>query len=358
MQRLLWPLGLVAAVGLGLAIPRTSGDGDEVSRLKAQIGRLELRASALQARLQASETARAEARSGPAVAMTAALPAIADKPPRDPAATDGATRSGPSRRRPPRGEPQDDLSSATRATPSVRVAPTTVEAALDRFYKLMDAMGDPSSPGRWRQMRDLANELRAMGDAGTKALMQVLANGSSDDRRAAAQLLGQLQASDALPLLQSILANDEDVLMRRAAAAALRRMDMPETIPAMQAILANLEEDRFVRLSAAYGLAQLGSPLGIAGLEQIFQEANADGRGRDMAFRALTLLNDQAALPFMRQMVTSSAELSYRLQAIRFVATLNDPQALIPLQIVMQSPTEQPSIRDAAALAYASISGR
>ena len=199
-----------------------------------------------------------------------------------------------------------------------------------------------------------------MGDTGTKALMGVLSNAeaSSDERRAAAQLLGQFQAGDALPLLTNILANDEDVLLRRAAASALRRMDSPDTVPAMQALLMNPEEDRFVRMSAAFGLAQQGSPLGITGLEQIFQEANADGRGRDMAFRALASLNDQAALPFMRQLVISDAEVSYRLQAIRFLAGLNDAQALGPLQMVMQSPTEQPSIRDAAALAYATISRR
>ncbi len=317
------------------------------------MSRLELRANALQARLRTSEAAKLETRVAPVVAT--ALPAIAEKPDSGGSA-DRPRRSA--RRGPPQGDPQDDLTSASRPTPSARVTAPTTEAALDRFYKLLDAMSGQGGAGRWRQIRELTSELRAMGDVGTKALMQILAGGTSDDRRAAAQLLGQFQSAEALPALQSILANDEDVLLRRGAAAALRRMDMPETMPAMQALLANPQEDRFVRMSAAFGLAQQGSPLGITGLELIFQEADADGRGRDMAFRALTSLNDQAALPFMRQLVTSNAELTYRLQAIRFLATLNDGQALAPLQMVMQSPTEQPSIRDAAALAYATISGK
>src|SRR5262249_17855997 len=152
---------------------------------------------------------------------------------------------------------------------------------------------------------------RAMGDAGADALLRVLGGSSgvsSDARRAAAQLAGELQLPQAQPLLQDILANDGDVLLRRAAASALRRLDTPDTIPAMQTLLANPAEDRFVRMSAAYGLAQLGNPQGVNGLVAIFEESNGDGRGREMAFRALTSLDDDRSLPFMRSLVTSGAE--------------------------------------------------
>ena len=58
-----------------------------------------------------------------------------------------------------------------------------------------------------------------MGDAGTEALARVLASGtSSEERRTAAQLLGELQDPRALPLLQDVLDKDGDVLLRRAAA--------------------------------------------------------------------------------------------------------------------------------------------
>ncbi len=162
----------------------------------------------------------------------------------------------------------------------------------------------------------------------------------------------------ALPLLQDILEKDSDVLLRRAAASALRRLDTPDSIPVLEALLANAGEDRFVRMSAAFGLAQLGRVQGLTGLIQIFEESNLDGRGRELAFRALTSLEDERALPFMRQLVTSGAEVSYRLQAIRFLEAQGDRQALLALQGLMQSPTEQPSIRDAAAQAYAAIARR
>ncbi len=148
------------------------------------------------------------------------------------------------------------------------------------------------------------------------------------------------------------------MLLRRAAAAGLRQLQTPESIPVMEHILANAGDDRFVRLSAAYGLAESGRPLGVIGLTQIFQESAADGRGRDMAFRALTSLNDERPLPFMRQVVASEAEPSYRLRAIQYLTAQGDRQSLPTLQVLMQSPTEQASIRDAAAQAYRTLGGK
>jgi HEAT repeat protein len=239
------------------------------------------------------------------------------------------------------------------------IASPTVEGALERFYRYLDEGVGSGGAARWRQGRELAADLRAMGEAGTEALARVLAGGtSSEERRTAAQLLGEMQDPRAIPLLQEVLDKDGDVLLRRAAAAGLRRLDSPDTIPVLETLMANPADDRFVRMSAAYGLAQQGRAQGINGLMQIFDEANADGRGRDMAFRALNSLNDERSLPFMRQVAGSGAELSYRLQAIKFLTAQGDRQSLPALQQIMQSPTEQPSIRDAAGQAYAAITRR
>ena len=232
-------------------------------------------------------------------------------------------------------------------------------AALDRFHQYLETLNGPDGRDRAQQLRELINELRGMGDFAGRALMQVLASGGdSDERRVAARLLGNLQIPGALPLLRDVIQNEDDVLLRRAAASGLRQLQTPESIPVMERVLANPGDDRFVRLSAAYGLAESGKPLGVAGLAKIFEESTGDGRGRALAFRALTSLNDERPLPFMRQLMTSEAEPSYRLQAIRYVTTQGDQQALPALQAVMQSSSEQASIRDAAAQAYRAISGR
>jgi hypothetical protein len=98
--------------------------------------------------------------------------------------------------------------------------------------------------------------------------------------------------------------------------------------------------------------------VGVNGLAQIFNESAADGRGRELAFRAMTNLNDDRPLPFMRQLITSDAEPAYRLRAIKYLTAQGDGQALGALQVVMRSPNEQASIRDAAAQAYRSLGGK
>jgi HEAT repeat protein len=234
-----------------------------------------------------------------------------------------------------------------------------VRAALDRFYRYLEATNDTTAGReRWQRVRELVDELRAMGPAAGQALMQVLATGTdTDERRAAARLIGQLQVAQALPLLKDIIEKDSDLLLRRAAAVGLRQLQTPESLPVLERILTHPDEDRFVRLSAAVGLAQSGRPLGIVGLTHIFEESTADGRGREMAFRALANLKDERSLPFMRQLVTAQVEPGYRLQAIRYLSAQGDQQALGTLHALMQAPNEQPSIRDAAAQAYSLING-
>ena len=94
------------------------------------------------------------------------------------------------------------------------------------------------------------------------------------------------------------------------------------------------------------------------GLAQIFNESAADGRGREMAFRALSSLNDERSLPFMRQVMAADVEPGFRLRAIQYLTAQRDPQALPTLQVLMKSPSEQPSIRDAAAQAYRALGGK
>jgi len=126
----------------------------------------------------------------------------------------------------------------------------------------------------------------------------------------------------------------------------------------MERLLATPNEDRMVRLSAAYGLAESGRPNGVAGLAQIFAESAADGRGRDVAFRALVSLDDDRAAPYMRQIAAATGEPSYQLRAIRYLATQGDQQSLPIFQAIMNNPGAQQSVRDAAGNAYRALGGR
>lgn len=352
MGRWLWPLAVVIAFGLGWAGAASRSSAPDSDRTQQTVSRLEEQVSTLKARLQAREELAASGDSSTAVHRAAVRPGAGN----DNAAA-GSVVTAMVEGRGARGGPgPGGAQSTTKGTG----APATVEAALDRFYRYLEATsGGAEGRERWRQVRELVDELRGMGDVASQALMRVLANGTdSDERRAAARLLGQLQVPQSLPLLKDVIENDQDVLLRRAAASGLRQLQTPDSIPVMEHILANPNDDRMVRLSAAYGLAEAGRQLGVNALTQIFAESTFDGRGRDMAFRALASLDDARALPFMRQIVTADVEPAYRLRAIRYVATQGDQQALASLKVVMSSPTEQASIRDAATQAYRTLGGR
>jgi hypothetical protein len=360
MGRLLWPLALAATFAAGLAAGsvvrqvQSAGQDQTVARLQQQV-------VTLQARLHARESAaggaqvRADAPAGagqgtpgaqrPADRFAAAV--IVD----DVAALERSARGGGAAAPRPEG-------SAARGE-GRPAPPPTVATALERFYQYLEALNGLEGRERWQRTRELIDELKGMGDVAGRALMQVLASGSdSDERRAAARLLGTLQTAEALPLLRDVIQREDDLLLRRAAAAGLRQLQTPESLPVMERMVADTGEDRFVRLSAAYGLAESGKATGVSGLAQIFDESAGDGRGRAMAFRALVSLNDERPLPFMRRLLMSDAEPSYRLQAIRYVTMQGDRHALGALHVLMQSGSEQPSVRDAAAQAYRAISGR
>ena len=368
MGRLFWTLVLVVTFFIGWAAAGLARKGPsaapEVDHLQDTVSRLQQQVGTLQARLRATENLTVLRQSG-ATAQPGAPSrpyAGAGVPPTNSsvaaAVTEGRTAPGSLARRGGAPQPRGDRPSSPPGSRGTLAPAPTVEGALEHFYRYLEATNGPEGRERWQRVRELIDDLRGMGDVGAQALMQVLAAGSdSDERRAAARLLGTLQVPQALPLLRDIIEKEDDVLLRRAAASGLRQLQTPEAVPVMERILANSAEDRLVRLSAAYGLAESGRPLGVTGLAQIFEESGADGRGRELAFRALASLNDERPLPFMRQLVNSEAEPAYRLRAIRYLTAQGDRQALGALQVVMQSRTEQSSIRDAAAQAYRAISG-
>ena len=239
MRRLLWPLGLVLAFGIGWAAGgwpvQGRLTGQEVAQLRASESRLQLRVSSLEARLRAGGVSvdgddGAQGRSPMSERARSTRRSLAG------ATSDGYAAFGlPG----PRGG-ADVGAQGARISPGqtggggANPAPTA-DAALDRFYRYVDETNAPGGLAHWQRIQQLADELRKMGPAGAEALLQVLeAGATSDERRAAAQLLGELQVQQALPLLQNILEQESDLPLRRAATAGLRRLQTPETVPVLR----------------------------------------------------------------------------------------------------------------------------
>ena len=356
MGRLFWPLAFLGTFVLGLAVGglvvrKTAPSADDIERLQQRV-------ETLQARLRTRENLAGRAAAAMISGDTAHGSPATDAPRSASLAGDQPALLSSSV---PSAAPQSasGSSSSSRSAARAALASATVEQALERFYRYVELTKGSDGRERWREARDLVEDLRAMGSAGSNALMRILASsGDTEERRTAARMLGTLQVAQALPLLRDVIDKEDDLLLRRAAAYGLRQLQTADSIPVMERLLINPGEDRFIRLSAAAGLAQSGKPMGVLGLTQIFDESTSDGRGREMAFRALNGLGDERPLPFMRQLVVSQAEPGYRLQAIRYVSAQGDRQALPALQLIMNAPNEQQSIREAAAQAYATITAK
>lgn len=362
MSRLLWPCAVLVALVIGW----TTGGVTSKTPTVREVERLTQQVTTLQAKLRVAEeiaatapVAASVATGGRASGRSAGSESAGSQAAfarEDRLVQESLARAAADERLRPTS--QADPPAATAESKAKPATPATVQAVLDRFYKYLEAT-KTSERERWQKGRELVEEMRSMGDIPGQALLHVLTAGNdSDERRVAARMLGALHVPESLPLLREIVEGESDVLLRRAAAAGLRQLQTPDSLPVLERLLTNPAEDRFVRLSAAQGLARSGRPYGVAALGQIFEEAAADGRGRDAAFRSLSGLNDDRPLPFMRQVLASQAEPGYRLLAIRYLTARNDRSVLPLLQTVMQSPTEQPSVRNAATEAYRNLGGK
>ncbi|MEM7250649.1 MAG: HEAT repeat domain-containing protein [Pseudomonadota bacterium] len=210
---------------------------------------------------------------------------------------------------------------------------------------------------RWRQGRQLLEELRELGPGATEALQEALAEATTSRERAtAATLLGGMQDPIAIPTLETLLVNEDDVIVRRAAARGLRLMESEEAIPILEAIVETDADDRFVRFNAALGLAQLGESGGVESLVDIFDETASDGAGRFWVFRALTRLDDRAALPAMRQVIHDDSDASYQVRALEFIARHGDAEDSELVKATLDRPAQEKSIIEAAQKALVSLS--
>ena len=258
----------------------------------------------------------------------------------------------------------DNASNAT--PPSSAAAPNIaplseeerVQQARASLADYLERTEGRSIGARMRQGRRLLEQLREMGDAGTLALLHTLEEGtSSRERQVAAALLGGMQDLDvALPVLNEIITSEADVMVRRGAARGLRIMDSYEAVPSLNRLAENPGEDRFVRYNAAIGLARLDEPQGVEHLVGIYNEASSsDGSGRYITFRALTRLDDPAALPAMRLAAGPENDISYRVGALKFIARHGTEDDVPLVQAALNEPSKQPAVLEAARDALRSL---
>jgi len=121
-----------------------------------------------------------------------------------------------------------------------------------------------------------AAALARLGDArGAAHLVERIAAGG-DDRPIAAEWAGRLGIAGAVPALEE-LASDEGEPGRGAALRALGRLTAPGAEERLLAIATSAEQAEDLRMDAAEGLAEIGSPAAVAALRDLAAEAGELG---------------------------------------------------------------------------------
>ena len=210
--------------------------------------------------------------------------------------------------------------------------------------QLMAALADES----WR-IRRLAADKLARVEA-TPSLIAALIfmlgqRGDPGARNAAALVLAQLGPAAVDPLVSLLAHVDPD--QRKFAADILGELRKPEAVPAL--VLALKDADANVQGAAAEALGRTGGPEAIRGLESLLDAA--DPLLRVSALEGMALLRAPPALPRLRLLLENPLT---RRSAHRVLGLVQHPTAWA---LVVASLRARPS-RDAALVALSSRSGR
>ena len=99
------------------------------------------------------------------------------------------------------------------STVTSRQPASVIQVVAGRFRRYLELTKAADRPEQSEHARELVQDLRAMGVAPASVLLDLLLTATDlEDRRAAARLLGALQAAEAVPAFKHILETGDDVV--------------------------------------------------------------------------------------------------------------------------------------------------
>lgn len=151
-------------------------------------------------------------------------------------------------------------------------------------------------------------------------------------RRDAALLLGCLGDGDRL----SLLAKDEDPLVRRAAIASLAKVGQPQLVPHLTMALSDEEPE--VRVAAAQALAEIGGPQVLKPL--LLALSDNDPWVQSAALKGLAALGDPAALPGVTALL-AQARGPVLIAGLSTLAAVGGAESLAPVRAALADGDEE-----------------
>lgn len=236
----------------------------------------------------------------------------------------------------------------------IESAPPSVQPAFD--FKTAFAELAKKGLGAYgsKEMRELADAVKASGTNGVRLVIDQLQNSTStQDRFITVALLESIGDPAALPVLDTTLKNDPDLMVRRMAAHAAALIGTEAAADVLRPAMVH-DEDWGVRVNSAYGLAKLGKRDALDTLQQFYASAETPAEYRLAILAGLADVAAPTTGPLFRQILADTTDAGYVLIAIGALEKMKDAQALPDLQRIAAS-AKSDTIKQAAQRAIDNI---
>lgn len=213
--------------------------------------------------------------------------------------------------------------------------------------KVISALVHALRFGDWRERGAALAGLSFHKDNALPAIQQLLPSPHRSDRLAAIEALKAIQTPKALQLLLQVGRQDPDPQIRCEALLVLSDLGVQEALPLLAELVRKGEAS--IASTAAVGLTRYGEE-GRKKLRELLHSERPETRLA--AARALALLNDRAALSFLRGQA-SNEDLAQRMTFLQLMARAGDEKAL--RELVGLLACEEPLVRLRARLGLYSV---
>jgi hypothetical protein len=247
---------------------------------------------------------------------------------------------------PPRFAQTDDSTPQPAARQPVKIP--EVEATLTNLTKTPGLETNLLPPSG-----ELLFKLRELGQTGRTMLEQMLGSDDLRSKIVAAQLLGQLGDSQAVPALHEA-STDPDPKVSAAASRSLALIPGPEAVEALRALARRPQNDG-VEVNALYGLCKSKDPDGLRLALAFIEDGNKPPSLRAILVGNLAMTQEPFILPVIDRATQLFPEhVALVSTAVEYYKALGTPAAMDRLAVLATNAQIAPGAREAARAAVSS----
>lgn len=229
----------------------------------------------------------------------------------------------------------------------------------ERAAELVKTLEFALEDGDAKAIAALTPQLQELGGLVAADLLVLLEEADSlFEMEQLAQLLGTLEAEEALETLQGLLERETSDGVRVAAVRALGKIPDASSVSLLVAEFTRESDSPMAPSLAASSLGSIGTPEAVSALKAQV-ESGSNGMVRAFAVRALSELTDPGLVPFFIEQAqrTEGVNARYRKSVIEAIGDTGDEGAIRLLESMMKSPDLGAELQETAKRAINKLAG-